>query len=62
LSDTSRITALRTTLDRPHARAHITRFWRGDPGEPTPQIPAHFKSALASLSAAIETDFEAASS
>jgi hypothetical protein len=55
----SRIAALRAMFDRTPARAHITCFWRGDPGEPAPQIPASFKSALAPLSVDIETDFEA---
>jgi hypothetical protein len=56
-SDVSRITKLRDVLGRAHARAHITCFWHGDPGETAPQIPDRFKSALEPLAADIETDF-----
>ncbi len=55
--DDSRITKLRAVLQDDHARAHITCFWRGDPGEKAPQIPPRFKSAIEPLSADIETDF-----
>jgi hypothetical protein len=60
--DIGRIAALHAILDRTQAHAHVTCFWRGDPGEPAPEISALFKSALAPLSAAIETDFEATNS
>ena len=43
--DTSRIAKLREILERTHSRAHVTCFWRGEPGEPAPQIPDRFKSA-----------------
>jgi len=56
-SDDRRVAKLRDILGRAHARAHITCFWHGDPGEPAPQIPARFKSAIEPLSADIETDF-----
>jgi len=48
---------LRDVLDRTHSRAHITCFWRGDPGETAPQLPVHFRSALEPLAADLETDF-----
>jgi hypothetical protein len=57
LDDTSRIDALRAILERTHSRAHVTCFWRGDPGDPAPPIPAHFKSAIQPLAADIEFDF-----
>jgi len=56
-SDVSRIMKLRDILERAHSRAHITCFWRGDPGETAPQIPAGFKSAIKRLAADIEMDF-----
>ena len=59
-SDVSTIMRLRNILERAHARAHITCFWHGGPGETLPQIPARFKSAIAPLAADIETDFIAA--
>ena len=55
--DTSRIAKLRAVLERTHSRAHVTCFWRGDPGEPAPRIPDRFKSAIEPLAADIETDF-----
>lgn len=55
--DPHQIVALRELLARTHSRAHVTCFWRGDPGEPAPQTPASFKSAIAPLAADIETDF-----
>ena len=55
--DDGRISRLREVLDRSHSRAHLTCFWRGDPGETAPQIPARFKSAIKPLAADIETDF-----
>ncbi len=57
--DHHQIMALREILARTHSRAHVTCFWRDDPGEPSPQIPAQFKSAIAPLAADIETDFVA---
>jgi hypothetical protein len=48
---------LRDIVDRTKSRAHITCFRRGDPGDPAPPIPAHFRSAIAPLAADIETDF-----
>lgn len=57
--DDSRMTKLRTILERSHVRAHITCFWRGDPGETAPLIPPRFKSAIDPLAADIETDFAA---
>jgi hypothetical protein len=38
--DTSRVAKLRAVLERTHSRAHVTCFWRGDPGETAPRIPA----------------------
>ena len=58
--DSSRITKLRDILGRAHSHAHITCFWHGDPGEPAPQIPDRFKSAIEPLAADIETDFATA--
>ena len=55
--DDSRISKLRAVLERGGSHAHITCFWRGDPGEATPQIPPRFKSAIEPLAADIETDF-----
>jgi len=46
-------------LERTRADAHVTCFWRGDPDETAPQIPAQFKSAIKPLAANIETDFAA---
>jgi hypothetical protein len=59
--DQRRIGDLRNLLERMHFRAHITCFWRGEPGEPQPQIPDHFRSAVKPLAADIETDFATAS-
>ncbi len=56
--DTSRIAKLRAVLDRTYSRAHVTCFWRGEPGEPAPQIPVEFKSAIQPLAADIESDFD----
>jgi Domain of unknown function (DUF4279) len=55
--DTSRIAKLRDILARTHSAAHVTCFWRGEPGEPTPRIPDRFKSAIQSVAADIEADF-----
>lgn len=52
---------LRDILQKSHAGAHLTCFWRGDPGEAAPQIPRGFRSALAPLSVDIETDFASSS-
>jgi hypothetical protein len=59
-SDDGRMQKLRDTLERGRSRAHVTCFWRGDPDEASPQIPASFKSAMAPLGADVETDFAAA--
>ncbi len=56
-NDTSRIAKLRDILKRTHSGAHVTCFWRGEPGEPAPRIPGRFKSAIEPLAADIETDF-----
>ena len=56
-NDSSRISKLHDILERTHSHADITCFWRGDPGETAPQIPARFKSAIKPLAADIETDF-----
>jgi uncharacterized protein DUF4279 len=58
--DSYLVTKLRNVLGRARSRAHITCFWRGDRGEPAPQIPGGFKSAIEPLAADIETDFAAA--
>ena len=55
--DDNRIAAIRDILARTHSRARVTCFWRGDRGEPAPQIPDLFKSAVLPLAADIETDF-----
>jgi len=52
-----RVTELRKVLERAHADAHFTCFWRGDLGETAPTIPAQFKSAIKPLAADVETDF-----
>jgi hypothetical protein len=57
--DISRIAKLRAVLNRTHSRAHVTCFWRGEPGEPAPRIPDRFKSGIQPLAADIETDFQA---
>jgi len=59
-ADHRMIDSLRYLLERANSRAHITCFWRGDPGETEPQIPDQFKSAIEPLDADIETDFAAA--
>ena len=58
--DCRRIAKLGNILRRTHSRAHITCFWRGEPGEPAPEIPDRFTSAIEPLAADIETDFVAA--
>jgi len=58
-AEKGRITKLRKLLERTRADAHVTCFWRGDPDETAPQIPAQFKSAIKPLAANIETDFAA---
>jgi len=55
--DDRRIASLREILERTRSRAHVTCFWRGDPGEPAPTISAQFKSAIKPLAADVETDF-----
>lgn len=55
--DYSRILKLREILKASHSAAHVTCFWRGDPGETAPQIPGHFKSAVEPFAPDIETDF-----
>ena len=55
--DIDRIGKLRDILKRTHSRAHVTCFWRGEPGEPAPRIPDRFKSAIEPLAADIDTDF-----
>jgi Domain of unknown function (DUF4279) len=57
--DRSRTTKLRAVLQYTRSRAHVTCFWRGDPGETVPRIPARFKAAIEPLAADIETDFSA---
>lgn len=57
--DDSRMALVRNILERAGSRAHITCFWRGDPGEPAPVISAQFKSAVAPLAADLEADFAA---
>jgi hypothetical protein len=57
--DDQRIAKLHDILERAHSAAHITCFWRGDPGEAPPRIPDQFKSAIAPLAADMETDFAA---
>jgi hypothetical protein len=58
--DNNRISALCNVLKHAHSRARMTCFWRGDPGEAEPPIPAEFHSAIVKLEAEIETDFAAA--
>lgn len=55
--DDHRIVLLRDILSHRYSRAHVTCFWRGDSGEPAPQIPPCFSSAVKPLAADIETDF-----
>ncbi len=57
LSPRPRITKLRDILKRTRSAAHVTCFWRGEPGEPAPRIPDRFKSAIQPLAVDIETDF-----
>ena len=56
------IAALQVLLEHTHSRMHVTCFWRGNPGEPAPQIPDCFRSAIEPLAADIETDFGLAAS
>jgi hypothetical protein len=58
--DDCRLGKLQMILKRTHSRAHVTCYWRGDPGEPAPQIAADFQSALGSLAADLEIDFTVA--
>ncbi len=53
----NRMAKLRDILERTHSAAHVTCFWRGEPGEPAPQIPAGFKDAIKPMAADLETDF-----
>ena len=55
--DDSRIAALCEVLKHAHSRARITCFWRGDPGEADPPIPADFRLVSQPLGADVETDF-----
>ena len=57
----SGIRKLREILERTHSHAHVTCFWRGERGEPVPEVPMSLKSALKSLNADIETDFSISS-
>jgi hypothetical protein len=57
--DNSRIAKLHGILERTRSAAHVTCFWRGEPGEPAPQIADRFRSAIRPLAAGIETDFAA---
>lgn len=56
-ADGTRIERLRDVLKDTHSRARITCFWRGDPGDLVPRIPAPFNAAIAPLGADLETDF-----
>jgi len=56
-ADDARITKLREIIQRTDSSAHITFFWRGEPGEPAPVVSNGFKSAVAPLAAKLETDF-----
>ena len=60
--DDSGIRKLREILERTHSRAHFTCFWRGERGEPIPEVAVSLKSAAQSLNADIETDFSISSS
>ena len=60
--DDSGIKKLREILERTHSRAHLTCFWRGERGEPIPEVAVSLKSAIQSLNADIETDFSISSS
>ncbi|HEY2539503.1 MAG TPA: DUF4279 domain-containing protein [Stellaceae bacterium] len=53
----SRVKKLREILARTHSHAHITCFWRGESGEPVPEVAVSLKSAIKPLNADIETDF-----
>ncbi len=55
--DDSWIAALRDIPKHAHSRARLTCFWRGDPAEAEPHVPAEFRSAIVPLGADIETDF-----
>lgn len=56
------IRKLREILERTHSHAHITCFWRGEHGEPVPEVAVSLKSAIKPLNADIETDFSISSS
>lgn len=53
----NRIRKLREILERTHSHAHVTCFWRGERGEPVPEVAVSLKSAIKRLNADIETDF-----
>src|SRR4051794_8003630 len=57
LGDGSRVAALRDVLKHMQSCAHLTCFWRGDPGDTEPPIPAEFRLAIKPLGTEIETDF-----
>lgn len=57
--DARQVDKLRSILQSKHARARITCFWRGGPGEAAPQIPDWFTAGSKRLPADIETDFAA---
>src|SRR5437868_6226191 len=48
-NDKRRISKLHDIVERTNSHADITCFWRGNPGESAPQIPARFKSAIKPL-------------
>lgn len=54
---TSRIAKLREILERTHSHAHVTCYWRGERGEPVPEVAVSLKSAIEPLHGDIETDF-----
>lgn len=55
--DDSRIAKLHEILERTRSAAHVTCYWRREPGEAAPQIPDRFKSAIKPLAPDLECDF-----
>jgi hypothetical protein len=53
----NRLKALRDIMERKNLQAHVTFFWRGPPGTPSPSVPSVSTAVLQRLPADIEPDF-----
>ncbi len=56
--NTDRVNRLRDVMGREHACAHVSCFWYGAHGAEPPPIPEDVRTALATLPADIELDFD----